>query len=190
MKNATQEYPVENLEEDNIIKKTYEMLKNYDELRKNSTTVDTVQTKVREDLEKVRSKARQDHTITIEHLSTKVLAHASRNVGLWRNLIPCMPGDALIRHTGFLTNIGVWVKQKGESEEVINETVGGFERRLLEFIQPPTAPGDPRGYTTKRPLHPFKIFIAARQYQKKKASPVGSVLDTKPDCNYGPTSGI
>ena len=175
LKNAIKEYPVKDLAEDSIIKKTYEMLKDYDVLRKADTAVDIVQERVREDIKKVRSNTRQDHTFTIEHLSTKVLARGSGNNSLWRDLIPCMPGDALIRHTGFLTNICVWAKQDAESQEVVDETVKGFKTRLHEFIQPPTDPGVLKPFTTKRPLHPFKLLIAVLQYQEKKASRWGQL---------------
>ena len=157
-----------------MVKKTYLMLKKYDDLRKDSTDVRTVQAKVRCDIELVQTGQSQNHTITIEHLSTKVLSSASRNVCLWRDLVQSMPGDALIRRTGFLTSIGVWSKQEGESDDEVRKAVtAGFEARLEQFIRPPTAPGAQRSFTTQRPLHPFRILLAALQYERNKASREG-----------------
>ena len=158
LKSARKEYSVDGLEENSILKKTDRMLEEYDKLR-TSTDVGFIQNKVGEDIKKVESGTRHYHAITIEHLSTKVLARGSGNVELWRDLIPCMPGDALVRHTGFLTSMGVYQK----SEEIINETVTGFKTRLSKFTQPQTA-------TTQRPVHPFKLLIAELQYQKGRAS--------------------
>ena len=182
MKNAVKEYPVEGLEEGSIVKETYLMLKDYDDLRKDSTDISTVQAKVRCDI--VLAKTRQYHTITIEHLSTKVLSRQSEHpstevlsrksyVGLWRDLVQSMPGDALIRHTGFLTSICVWSKLGDESDEVRKAVIDGFETRLQQFIQPPTAPDDQRPFTTKRPVHPFRILMAALHYSKNRSSKWG-----------------
>ena len=156
-----------------MVKKTYLMLRKYDDLRKDSTDVRTVQAKVRCDIELVQTGQSQNHTITIEHLSTKVLSSASRNVCLWRDLVQSMPGDALIRRTGFLTSIGVWSKQEGESDEVRKAVTAGFETRLQQFIRPPTAPAAQKSFTTQRPLHPFRILLAALQYERNKASREG-----------------
>ena len=167
LKSARKEYSVEAYEQGSTVKKIDRMLEDYDKLR-TSEDVGFIQKKIREDIEKVRSNTRQDHIITIEHLSTKVLARDARNVELWRDLIPCMPGDALVRHTGFLTNMGVWKNR--ESNEIITETVSGFETRLCEFIKPPTDPSALRPFTSQRPVHPFKLLTAMLQYKGKQAS--------------------
>lgn len=146
------------------------MLADYDELR-SSTDVETIKNKITSDVQRLRSNPgnRKPPTFTIEHLSSKVLSCNARNVNIWRSLIPCIPGHALIHHTGFLTNLGVLKAE--ESSELMTETLKSFRLNLDEFIRPAAvAPPTDRSYTTQRPVHPCTIHLALLQYKEGRTA--------------------
>lgn len=130
-----------------MVEKVAKRLKEYDELRK-TTDKDSIEKIIKEAM----GETRPYKSITFEHLSTQVLSDKNSDCKeIWRLLIPCLPGEALIRHAGFLTRICAL-------EANTPATIKAFEKRLKDFL-PPSSP-------TRRPVHPFKILTALLHYKE------------------------
>ena len=196
------EFYKNSLEENTVVRRVSDMLADYDELR-SSTKFETIKNKITSDVQRLRSNPdnRKPPTFTIEHLSPKVLSYKASNVNIWRSLIPCIPGHALIRHTGFLTKLGVFQLKAEESSELIAETLKSFRMNLNEFIRPAAvAPPTDRSYTTQRPVHPCTIHLALLQYKEGRTvnsdlswTPVQQVTDILQDAlkaSYDCTPGL
>lgn len=196
------EFYKNSLEENTVVRRVSDMLADYDELR-SSTDDEKIKNKITSDVQRLRSNPdnRKPPIFTIEHLSPKVLScNRAGNVNIWRSLIPCIPGHALIRHAGFLTKLGVLTAEE-DSSELMAETLKSFRLNLEEFIRPATAalPTD-RSYTTQRPVHPCTIHLAMLQYKEghtvhpgRSWTPVQKVTDILQDAlkdSYDCTPGV
>ena len=155
---AKEHYRVNNNDKTSIVTKVAKLLEIYDEVRRSTDAEFTIQ--------KLKD-AKENQTLTWEHISPKVLSSElteKKHTRVWAYLIPCMPGEALIRHAGLLTYHGVFNNVADEQENISKDRLESFEARLKHFIDGSEVS---REYPkTQRPVHPFTLLLALIQYKK------------------------
>ena len=155
---AKEHYRVNNNDKTSIVTKVAKLLEIYDEVRRSTDVEFTIQ--------KLKD-AKENQTLTLEHISPKVLSSEltkKKHTRVWAYLIPCMPGEALIRHAGLLTHHGVFNNVTNDLENISEIRLKSFEERLQPFIDGSAVS---RKYLkTQRPVHPFTLLLALIQYKK------------------------
>ena len=150
---AKEHYRVNIDDKTSIVTKVAKLLEIYDEVRRSTDAEFTIQ--------KLKN-AKENQTLTLEHISPKVLSSEltkKKHTRVWAYLIPCMPGEALIRHAGLLTHHGVFNNVADEQENTSKDRLESFEARLKHFIA---------GSAVSReyPVHPFTLLLALIQYKQ------------------------
>ena len=155
---AKEHYRVNNNDKTSIVTKVAKLLEIYDEVRRSTDAESTIQ--------KLKD-AKENQTLTLEHISPKVLSRElteKKHTRVWAYLIPCMPGEALIRHAGLLTYHGVFNNKADDKENISEVRLESFEKRLQPFIDGSEVS---REYPkTQRPIHPFTLLLALIQYKQ------------------------